>query len=102
MNKRIKKKLQKRLGYMRYANYRISQTPISFTVHDGVHEEKISTTLSAIHTINGVTKNRRVYPESVVMKAINDYNKRMNSHDFRFVGENLHPPVTPTFSIRSI
>lgn len=87
---------------MRYANYHISQTPIKFTIHDGVHEEKISTTFSAIHPINRVTKNRRVYPESVVMKAIDDYNKRMNSHDFRFVGESLHPPVISTFSIRSI
>ena len=69
MNNRIKKKLSKRGGYKRYANYRISQTPIKLIIHDGLLQQEINIPLSQF-----VPKsNGRVYSKEAVMNAMKNF-----------------------------
>ena len=77
MNKRIKKKLQKRLGYMRYANYRISQTPIKFILRGEPVDQEIMVPCSVLlQTAGKPNKNKRVYSEPFLMKAMDDCIKK--------------------------
>ena len=64
MNKRLRKKLKKRLGYKSYKNYR----------------NLISTDMG-IQSV--YTRNYRVYPRDVVNKAINDYIKNNKMPKFK-------------------
>lgn len=64
MNKRLRKKLKKRLGYKSYKNYR-----------------NLMSTDMDIQSV--YTRNHRVYPRDVVNKAINDYIKIIKCQNLR-------------------
>ena len=74
MNNRIKKKLSKRGGYKRYANYRISQTPIKLIIHDGLLQQEINIPLSQfVPKSNYTNRNGRVYSKEAVMNAMKNF-----------------------------
>lgn len=64
MNKRLRKKLKKRLGYKSYKNY-----------------GNLISTDTGIQSV--YTRNHRVYPRDVVNKAINDYIKNNKMPKFK-------------------
>ena len=87
MNKRIKKKLLKRNGYLKYSNYRLLfKTPIEFILYEDGKDSKMVTTFAKIIGIKR-SKNNRCYPENVIKESLNNF----NFDNCKFLGEMKHP-----------